>query len=218
MIRIALVDKHRLFRKSIEIMLNSLGSMKVIFETESGTELLDKITSLAIDVILVDIQIDDAESISLCETLRQKHKKARVIALSQHPTRKLILKMIEIGVYGFFSKNSDPYQLKKAITTPDVGNFHYDTDMEMLVNQSLLWEKRNHYKSSNSTISITQREMDIVKLACKEYSSSEIADILNINVRTVETHRKRLMEKINTKNFIGVVIYVLKNRLLVLEE
>lgn len=67
-------------------------------------------------------------------------------------------------------------------------------------------------------ISITMREMEIIRLACQEHSSSEIAEILSINVRTVETHRKRMIRKTKARNFIGVILYALKHRLLVLEN
>lgn len=217
MIKIGIVDESRLFRKSIETLLNSFGNMQVIFDTNNGKDLLEKLDTSKMDVLLIDIQLQKTDGIALCKSLKLRFPKIRIFIISQANSKEIILKMIELGMDGFFSKNSDPIQLKNAISATDSNNFYYDSDLEMLINESLLWEKRNHNKLNGNFISITNREMDIIKLACQEYSSSEIADILNINVRTVETHRKRLMEKTKTKNFLGVVLYALKNRLLSLE-
>lgn len=217
MIKIGIVDENRLFRKSIETLLNSFGNMQVIFDTNDGKDLLEKLNIASIDVLLIDIQLQKTDGIALCQSLRLRFPTTRIFIISQANSKEIILKMIEIGMDGFFSKNSEPVQLKDAISATGSRSFHYDSDLEALINESLLWEKRNQNKLQSSFISITNREMDVIKLACQEYNSSEIADILNINVRTVETHRKRLIEKTKTKNFIGVVLYALKNRLLLLE-
>ncbi|MBU3661508.1 MAG: response regulator transcription factor [Flavobacteriales bacterium] len=217
MIKIAIVDENRLFRKSIETLLNSYDNMKVIFDTQDGNDLHEKLIESNIDVLLIDIQLNKMNGIALVESLRTKFPKIRIFIITQINTKEIILKMIEIGMDGFFSKNTEPMQLKNAISAMDSSCFHYDSDLEIMIKETLLWEKRNQTKIKYSFTSITKREMEVIKLACQEYNSIEIADILNINVRTVETHRKRLIEKTNTKNFIGVVLYALKNRLLTIE-
>ena len=88
-----------------------------------------------------------------------------------------------------------------------------------VLKEAILWQK--NYKIDDhvlSTVQISARELDVIKLACREHSSSEIAEKLFISVRTVETHRKRIMEKTQSKNFIGVVLFILKQGLIAVEE
>ena len=84
-------------------------------------------------------------------------------------------------------------------------------------NKSYLATDNDSQKKCKS-VRITLREMEIIRLACQEHSSLQIAEILNINVRTVETHRKRLIQKTNARNFIGVILYALKNQVIILEQ
>lgn len=223
MIRIALVDKHRLFRKSIGTLLNSFERAKVLFDTDNVLNLIEYLKHNDVDVVLIDIQ---NEEFLLCQNLKHKKPELRIINLTEDTEYDQVLKTIETGLDGFFSKNSEPFQLEQAICGTNNKGFSLDSELRTVMetakptsrklNQPKLSGYRERFREE-ALVSITHREMDIIQLVCKEYNSTEIADILNINVRTVETHRKRLIDKVKTKNFIGVIMYAIKNKLLQVE-
>lgn len=218
MIRVALADNHKLFRKSIEALLLSFGNVEVVFDTDNIPELGEKLKNTPVDLVIMDCQMEKTTGIAGCKTLKLQYPNIRFLILTQSVSKELILEMIEIGMDGFFSKNSDPYQLQKAIQNINAKGFHFDADLESMISDALLWEKKNaKSRSQKKAISITRRELDIIRLACQELSSIEIAENLHINVRTVESHRKRMIAKTNTKNFIGVILYALRNQLLILD-
>lgn len=219
MIRVALADSHKLFRKSIEMLLHSFGNVEVVFDTDSISELSEALKKKPVDLVIMDCQMQKTDGVAGCKVLKMQYPDIRFLILTQSVSKELILEMIDIGMDGFFSKNSDPYQLQKAIQNLNARGFHFDSELEMMISDALLWEKKNaKSKPAKKTVSITRREMDIIRLACQELSSIEIAENLHINVRTVESHRKRMIAKTNTKNFIGVILYALRNQLLVLDS
>ncbi len=218
MIRVALADNHRLFRKSISILLHSFGNVQVVFDTDNIEDLTDKLKKIPVDLVIMDCQMQKTDGVACCKSLKQQYPEIRFLILTQSTSKELILNMIDIGMDGFFSKNSEPFQLQRAIDNINSKGFHFDTDLEVLINDALLWEKKNANKRLKKSVSITRREMDIIRLACQELSSIEIAENLNINVRTVESHRKRIIAKTKAKNFIGVILYALRHQLVVLES
>lgn len=218
MIRVALADNHRLFRKSISVLLHSFGNVQVIFDTDNIEDLSDKLKTTPVDLVIMDCQIHKTDGAAYCKSLKQKYPDIRFLILTQSTSKELILNMIDSGMDGIFSKNSEPLQLQRAIDNVNSKGFHFDSDLEMVINDALLWEKKNANKRLKKSVSITRREMDIIRLACQELSSIEIAENLNINVRTVESHRKRIIAKTKAKNFIGVILYALRHQLVALES
>lgn len=218
MIRVAIVDHHSLYRKSLETLLNSFGNICVVFDAGSGEELVDKLRTIPVDIVLIDILMEDADGMIVCQTLKQQYPDIHFLVLSQMDERKSISKMIRIGMSGFFSKDSEPIRLNHVISSIMQDGFYFENKPEPAKKQNFIQERGKQKETNKESISITLREMEIIRLACKEYSSSEIADILNINVRTVETHRKRMIQKTKARNFIGVILFALKNDLLVLES
>ncbi|MFZ4679978.1 MAG: response regulator transcription factor, partial [Flavobacterium sp.] len=94
----------------------------------------------------------------------------------------------------------------------------FDMALSSVIREALLWKKKRPVFSDSPTVHLTPKEIEIIKLATLEKCSKEIADVLNISPRTVEKHRNHIMEKTQSKNFIGVVLYALKNKIIELEE
>lgn len=218
MIKIGLVDDHKLFRKSVAALINTFDNMEVVLEAENGKQLLSALPSISLDIIVLDIQMPEMDGVQTCKMLRKKYPAVKVLIVSQLSNREMVLQMMELGAHGFFTKNTEPDQLEKAILNLDSKGFYFDQELGAVIRDAMVWQKNNITGMEHVFGLITDREMEIIRLACREKSSGEIADTLNITVRTVETHRKRIMEKTKTKNFIGVVLYALRNRLILLEE
>lgn len=218
MLRVAIVDDHKLFRKSLALLISTFEGVHVVIEAQNGREFIDALDQNPIDLVLLDIQMPEMDGYETCKVLHRRFPDVKILIVSQLTTRESIHKIMDLGAHGYFTKNSDPDQLEYAIRSLNDKGFYFGMEMGEVLREALLWEKRYAKKVIDSPVSLSKRELEIIIMACREYSSAEIADTLCINTRTVETHRKRIMEKTKTKNFIGVVLYALKEEYVTLDE
>jgi DNA-binding NarL/FixJ family response regulator len=218
LIRVAIVDDHLLFRKSLSLLINSFKGMKVDIDAENGQVFLNKLENTKIDVVLLDIQMPVMDGYETCNHLLSEFPDVKILVVSQLSTRESIHKIMEIGAHGYFTKNSNPDQLEIAIRSLHEKGFYYGLEIGAVIKEALLWESKNSLPESLSPDKLSERELQIIKMICKEMRSKEIADHLFINVRTVESHRKNILEKTNSKNFIGVILYAVKHKILTVQD
>lgn len=223
--RVAIVDDHQLFRKSLAHLLNSFDGIEVVLQANNGKEFLETIDTVEIDLVLLDIQMPEMNGFQTCKVLRDKYPSVFVLIISQLTTKESIHKVMELGAHGFFTKNSDPDQLQVAIRSITENGYYFGNELGSVIREVILWEKKHTANDSLLNIPddidedcLTSREIEIIKLISNGNSSKEISNLLNINIRTVETHRKHIMEKTQAKNFIGVVVFALKYNLISIDE
>jgi DNA-binding NarL/FixJ family response regulator len=217
MIKVAIVDDHRMFRKSLSLLINSFSDADVLFEASNGTECIARMRDQVPDVVLLDIQMPEMNGFDTCKSLHENHPDVKVLILSELNDRETIRKIIDCGAHGYFTKNSDPLELELALRKIHNNGFYFADDLASVLRDTILHTK-TPLIAANSSVTFTAREIEIIKLAAQEHSSSEIAEKIFINVRTVETHRKRIMEKTSSKNFLGVVLFALRTKLFELDE
>ena len=148
--------------------------------------------------------------------VRELYPGIKIIIVSQLVTKEAIHRIMELDLHGYFSKNADPEQLKDAFKSILEKDFYFGQELGVIVREAVLWEKGR--EKNNNLPRLSDREIQIIKLACLEYSSLEIAQKLYLSVRTVEAHRKKIMAKTESRNFIGVVLYALKNDIIKMES
>lgn len=218
MIKVGIVDDHLLYRKSMSLLINSFKNIKTVLVAENGKDFLEKIAHNPIDVVLLDIQMPVMNGYQTCEKILELYPDIKILIVSQLSTKESIHKVIELGAHGYFTKNSDPEQLENAIRSINDKGFYFGVELGLVIKEAMLWDK-NNLKDFEKEINVfSDRELQIIKMICKEKKSKEIAKLLFINVRTVDSHRKNIMDKSNTKNFVGVILYALKNNLIEIEE
>lgn len=218
MLKIAVVDDHRLFRKGLSKLISGFDGINVVLEAENGRVLLDLLKSTAVDFLLIDLQMPELDGYETCKIVRERYPLIKIIVISQLITKESIHKIMELDLHGYFSKNSDPEQLNEAFKSIIEKDFYFGKELGSIIKQAILWEKNKGLNKNNNPTKLTDREIQIIKLACQELSSLEIAQKLYLSVRTVEAHRKKIMEKTDTKNFIGVVLYAFKNNLVSIND
>ena len=218
MIKVGIVDDHLLFRKSMSLLIDSFENIKTVLVAENGKVFLEKIIDNPIDVVLLDIQMPVMNGYQTCEKILELYPDVKILIVSQLSTKESIHKVIELGAHGYFTKNSDPEQLENAIRSINDRGFYFGIELGLVIKEAMLWDKNNPQDIEKENNIFSDRELQIIKMICKEKKSKEIAELLFINVRTVDSHRKNIMDKSNTKNFIGVILYALKNNLIEIEE
>jgi DNA-binding NarL/FixJ family response regulator len=219
MIKIALIDDHQLFRKSLAILIKGMNGLEVVYESDNGNEFLEFIKLVPIDLVLLDIQMPIISGFEICKLLKSQNSKIKILIISQLTSKEAIHHVMECGANGFFTKNASPEHLENAIQNIVKEGFYFDTELSTTIREAILWDKKTHFNLNvNNDIKLSEREIQIIKMVCQEKTTVEISEILRITYRTVETHRNRLIKRLNTKNFIGVILYAIKSDLIHLED
>lgn len=209
--RIAVVDDQQLFRKGLIYLLEEFKEMDVIIEAENGKQLIDKLAKKMPDVVLLDLEMPEMDGPTTLAWLKAKHPKIRVLILTMHNEEPIIAHMVENGAHGFLLKNDPIDTIVDAIhSVMDTGYFFDDRISKALLTRLITGER---IKPKFNKVFLSERELQIVKLICEEFTNKEIADKLCLSVRTIDGHREALMEKINARNTVGIVMYAVKNGL-----
>jgi len=217
-LKIALVDDHLLFRKSMSLLINSFDGMQVVVDAAEGNQCLTKLMTTPVDVLLLDIQMPVMNGYETCKQVKNRFPDVKILIVSQLSTTESIHKMMELGAHGYFTKNSNPDQLEQAIRNVHEEGFYFGQELALVIKEAVLWENKNAIKYDETKDLFSERELQIIKMICKEDKSKEIADKLFINVRTVETHRKNVMERCGAKNIIGVILFAIKSGIITVDE
>lgn len=219
MIRIALVDDHQLFRKSLTSLLNSSDDFEIIYDTDDGLHFIEYAKAVNIDVVLLDIQMPILSGFEVCKQLKMMNPEIKILIISQLTSKEVIHYVMECGADGFCSKNSSPEHLEIAIRKIMEHDYYFDNELGSVIRDAILWDKNsNLYFDFSKSVTFTKREVEIIKMVCREMSTKQIANSLFISSRTVDNHKKNIMNKTQTKNFVGVILFALKINAISLED
>lgn len=205
-ISVFVIDDHQMFITGIQSMFADHERIRVVGGSTAGKEAFLQLKKLAVDVVLLDINLPDIDGVELNKILRQALPAIKVIALTMHHEASFIQSMIRGGARGYVLKNSSQEQLQNAILAVAAGDTWFGKD----IMQSLMPDKM---ASSSMIPKLSRREKEVLTLITQEYTNYEIADKLFISQHTVETHRKNLLQKLNVKNTAGLVRFALERGL-----
>lgn len=215
MLRIAIVDDHQLFRSSLALLVNSFEGMQVVLEAANGKELLKQLKTITVDIVLLDLQMPVMDGFSTAAEVTKHFPEIKILVLTLLNEKDTIKKVMELGVQGYFTKNTDPNELKNAILKLNDHGFYFEQDLASVV-QDIIDDSST--VKSLQPVAFTEREMQVVRLILKEYNGNEIGKKLNISPRTVEKHKRNLMNRTGSKNFIGVITYALLHDFLSIDD
>ncbi len=215
-IKLALVDDEQLILEGIRMLLSMEKNIFVTYKTTSAADFIDHLETLEPvdfpDIAMIDIQMQPMDGFELVEILKKKHPELKIIILSSHYKSSVLGYMVKLGVSAFLPKNSNKKSFIDAIEAVDKNGMYFTKeDHEMLTSYMNTPSRKKSLFDNQETIS--SREIDVVKLICQEKTNQEIADILFLSPRTVESHRQRILDKIGAKNTVGIVIYAIINNI-----
>ena len=216
-IRIIIVDDHQLIVNGLKAMLDPIEGFNIIGEANDGFEAVSMAVELKPDVIIMDISMPLLSGIEATKRILKKNPEIKIIALTQHEDSEYVLQMMNAGGYGYLLKNSRKEEFVEAIFSISEGKKYFSKNISNLLLNSLLQSKRINIEETETNISLTKREKEIIKKIAEEMSNQQIADDLNISLRTVETHRRNIMQKLNVKSAVSLVRYAIQNQLISLD-
>jgi two-component system nitrate/nitrite response regulator NarL len=212
-IRVLVADDHPVVRKGLHSCLSKQEGLKIVGEATTGEEAVQKALALAPDVVLMDISMPRMSGLMATQTLRQEAPHIKVLVLSVHNNRDYIFRIIQAGAHGYVSKESSPDELLKAIQSVHTG----DTFFSPEVAQAALHQLVQNGGKKEPFAQLTSREREVLVLIAEGQSNKEIASKLGIGVRTIETHRERIMRRLDIHSVAGLTKFAIANGLVALE-
>lgn len=206
-IRLLLVDDHPIVREGIKSALSTRKTISIVGEASTGEEALSKALKLEPDVILMDINMPGMSGLEAARRLRKRIPDTKILALTMHENREYILEMSQLGARGYVLKDSPPSELLRAIEAVHAGEFFFSPRASQHLLKAYL---RNEQESVNaSTMDLSQREKDVLRLIAEGLKTREIANRLGVTDRTIETYRRRLMTKLGVHSVAGLIRYAI---------
>ena len=208
-IDIIITDDHNLFRKGMKALISDFEFVESIDEASNGEELLKLLASKTKlpDVILLDLKMPVMDGITAQAKIKKLYPSINVIIITMEDDEQFILHMIGEGVNGYLLKNADTEEVEAALVKVIEKGFYFPDNISSVIYNNLS-KKVKTLPQINPVFS--ERELEVLSLICQEYTAAEIAEMLNISVRTVEGHRQKLLEKSGAKNIAGLVLNAYK--------
>lgn len=200
-ITILLVDDHQIFRDGLKGILESVPGIQVIGEASDGWEAWEWISAHQVDLVVTDIQMQPMDGIAFTERVKINHPDQKVLVLSMYDDVSVVQRIFEAEADGYILKNSGRDEFLTAIRRIHEGTSFYNREVMDILMQDLPKTKQR----TDLAAVLTARELEILTMICEELSTKEIADKLFLSPRTIETHRKNLLQKTGVKTLVGLV-------------
>jgi two-component system, NarL family, nitrate/nitrite response regulator NarL len=212
-IRILVADDHPVVRKGLQSCLARQERLKLVGEAADGDEALRLAKELNPDVVLMDINMPRMNGLAVTERLRQEAPQVKVLVLSVHSNKEYIFRIIQAGAHGYISKEAPPEELLKAIESVFAGEPFFSPEIARAALNQLV----SSGGKKEPFAQLTAREREVLALIAEGRSNKEIATALGIGVRTIETHRERIMRRLDIHSVAGLTKFAIANGVVTLE-
>ncbi len=209
---VVLTDDHILLRNGLATLINSFENYSVLFEANNGKQLLELLDSNNVpNILLLDITMPEMDGYQTAAAINSLYPEINIVALSMLDTESAVIKMIRNGAKGYILKDCEPDELKQALEI--VGNGDYFLNNQVS-GKTIFSAAKSTEEIHTSLKKLTENEKEFLRLLGDEKSHKEIADVLNLSIRTIDGYRDDLFKRLNVKSRVGLVIYAIKTGLL----
>lgn len=212
MVKILLADDHKLLREGIRSLLEKQDEFEIVGEAEDGRETVKLAINLAPDVIIMDITMPNLNGIDATAQLKKEIPDSKVVALSMHKDKNFIEEMLRAGASGYLLKENSSKELIEAINTVLANKTYLSSEINDIVVKDFV-DHLAAKKELSPSKSLTLREREILQLIAEGNNTKEISSILNISVKTVETHRQHIMQKLKIYTVAGLTKFAIREGL-----
>jgi len=214
--RIILADDHGIMREGLRALLEKQPGIEVIAEAENGRTTVELSRELKPDVVIIDIAMPDLNGIEATRQIVAESPGVKVIALSMHSDRKFVREMLSAGASGYMLKDSAFEELDKAISTVNDNKTYLSPGIADTVVKDYLGKIVTD--NSAASIALTKREREVLQLFAEGKTTKQIASLLFVSIKTIETHRKQIMDKLGLKSIAELTKYAIREGLTSLEK
>ena len=219
-IRLLLADDHTLVRAGLRALLQSLPEVEVVAQASDGREALRLIKAKQPDIVLMDIAMPGLNGLEATSRMATEFPDVRVVILSMHATEEYVLRALQAGAAGYLLKDAGPVELELAVNAIANGETYLSPKVSRHVIEDYLRRTggalaRNDESSPYQ--SLTPRQREVLQLVAEGHTSQQIAEMLHISLKTVETHRRQIMARLDIHDLAGLVRYAVRMGLVTLE-
>src|SRR5579883_649674 len=214
-IRVLLVDDHPVVRKGIRTWLTGLENIEVVDEAVNGQEAIAKTRELSPDVVMMDVDMPKLNGLEATKILRKDFPNIKVLILSGHTNKPMVLQIIQSGAHGYVLKDAPGGDIMRAIESVDNGQSFFSPNISQIVLNQYLAESGATQPEGPGKL--TNRERQVLAMIAEGHSNKEMASKLGVGVRTIETHRERMMAKLDIHSVAGLTKFAIANGIVKLE-
>ena len=206
MLKILVVDDHPMLRNGLVALFKEIGGFDRVMEARNGQEAIESMSREDADIVLLDLNMNGQLDLNTSEEIRARFPRTRVIVYSMHEEGHIIRRLKRAGISGYILKRSPHQQIVDAVKCAAMGREYWPPEVtEILHNSS------QGFSDGASGVNISRRESEVLLLVAREMSNGQIADVLGMSQRTVETHKRNLTRKLGVRNMVGLVRYAIEN-------
>lgn len=208
--KVLIADDHQLFSEGLAALVSQIPGLQISGLASDGQQALDLLTLQPVDLLITDIRMPKLDGIELVKRVKEKLPEIKILVISMHHDASIVEEVFEANAEGYILKDATREEFVKAITRLlDDGTYYSNTVLEEMLRKSL-----KNQKKTEKTVNLTPREQEILRLIMEEYSSEEIAEKLFISKRTVDTHRKNILQKTHASTLVGLIKYAYEHKII----
>ena len=215
-IKVVIADDHQLFRQGMAFIIGNYPEFQLLYDVEDGAELLRRLESEPEnqpDVVLMDLKMPQVDGMAATKSIKANYPNIKILILSMIQQEDFVLHLLDEGANGYLLKNASAEEVAEAIRTVSTRDFYFNEFVSGIMLRGLK-KKRQTKPQLAGNYQVTPREQEVLNLIAQEFTTTEMAERLFVSVRTIETHRKNLMDKLGAKNTAGLMFKAMKNGLL----
>jgi DNA-binding NarL/FixJ family response regulator len=212
-LRILVADDHGLVRRGVRAILNSRHGWRVVGEATNGREAVEKAIELKPDVAVVDIGMPELDGVEVTRQIREAFPNTKVLVLTMHESDQMVRRAMDAGAHGYLLKSDLTDSLTKAVKTIAEGKRFLTSKVCEIVLDGFLKTRSHHQQGDRAGARTTPRETEILRFLAEGKGNKEIAALLGISVRTVETHRSKIMLKLGLHSLAELIYYAMRHGL-----
>lgn len=214
-VKIIMVDDHQIVRDGIKALISDEPWIDIIGEASNHTELFALLNTLKPDMIMLDISMPEMSGIEIARQLTIDRPEIKLLMLSMYMSEEFITNAIEAGAKGYLTKTTTQEEILNALKVINEGGEFYSDSVSNILLKSFIKKTQNKVTDSKEqAIILTKRENEILKHFAEGLSNKEIADRLFISIRTVESHKNNIMQKLDLKSTVELIKYAIKNKII----
>lgn len=214
MIKVLIADDHNMFVEGLESILKDDEEISVVAKCYDGNAIFVSVKEHDVDVMLLDINLPEMSGIDVCKRLQAEYPEIRVLALSMYNDESFVSEILKHGALGYILKNTGKKELVRAIKQVSKGQSYFSDEVTQTIMKSLLNQRQQGKSKTYVPPKISRREKEVLELIVREHTTQEIAEQLFISLKTVESHRRSLLTKLNVRNTAGLVRVAVEHKLI----
>lgn len=215
-IYVHVADDHKIVIEGIIAVINTDKDIEINGYSLTGKEVVEwfAIKENKADVLILDITMPVYDGFEVLTRLRKRHRRQKIIILSSYDDVGIVKEVLELGAVGYITKNNAGEHIIAAIKAVSQGEKYFSPDIQQILIKDAINETVKGKTTDDLILeSLSEREIEVLKLIAKEYSTAEISDKLSLSENTIETHRRNLLKKLEVKNSVGLAMYAVKNNI-----